>query len=68
MPDISMCMTKTCPKRGDCYRYRAIPNGRRQSYGSFTAHSEDAPCRYFAQVRDGDSLLPRRVEMGTVEP
>jgi hypothetical protein len=32
MPDISMCPGGECPKRHDCYRYRAIPNGHRQSY------------------------------------
>jgi len=31
MPDISMCLTKDCPKRNKCYRYIAIPS-QWQSY------------------------------------
>lgn len=57
MPDISMCMNRTCPKRAKCYRYRVAPNGDRQSYGSFT-HTEAEPCRRFSAVEKGDRLVP----------
>ena len=36
MPDITMCVNKTCPVRGKCYRYMAIPSSHnRQSYAMF---------------------------------
>ena len=35
MPDISMCMNSDCPRRYTCYRYRAIPNKKWQSYSNF---------------------------------
>ncbi len=31
MPDISMCSGANCPKREDCYRFKAKPD-RMQSY------------------------------------
>lgn len=35
MADITMCMSKTCPKRESCYRALAKPD-RLQSYADFT--------------------------------
>ena len=35
MPDITMCLTATCPKKDQCYRYIAKPD-RFQSYSDFT--------------------------------
>lgn len=35
MPDITMCLTRTCPKRNQCYRYMAKPD-RYQSYANYT--------------------------------
>lgn len=32
MADISMCNGHNCTKRETCYRFKAIPNPRRQSY------------------------------------
>lgn len=34
MPDMAMCSGGECPKKDECYRYRAIPNEFRQSYFS----------------------------------
>jgi len=47
MPDISMCSNNNCIKANRCYRFIAIPNPYRQSYGEF---SQD-PCEYFIDVR-----------------
>ncbi|MDB4278019.1 hypothetical protein N9917_00155 [Deltaproteobacteria bacterium] len=58
MPDISMCMNQTCPKRSQCYRYRVAPNPYRQSYGSFASDTEENPCRYFAAFVEADQVLP----------
>lgn len=35
MPDITMCLTRTCLKKEECYRYKAKPD-RYQSYANFT--------------------------------
>ena len=35
MPDISMCANQVCPKREECFRYRATPSEFRQSFGEF---------------------------------
>ena len=35
MPDITMCVTKTCPIREGCFRYTAKPNNY-QSYSDFS--------------------------------
>ena len=32
MPDIAMCLSFKCPKRGNCYRYLAKPSPYVQSY------------------------------------
>ncbi len=32
MPDITMCKGDDCPKREDCYRFTARPNGAMQSW------------------------------------
>ena len=44
MPDISMCCTVTCPKRAECYRYRAVPTPDKQSLMVGTPWSEEEPC------------------------
>lgn len=35
MPDIAMCKNRDCPLVKKCYRYMAVPNQYRQTYGSF---------------------------------
>jgi hypothetical protein len=32
MPDITMCSGRGCPKKDQCYRYKATPNQYWQSY------------------------------------
>lgn len=34
MTDITMCANGTCPKRSDCYRFRAVPAAQ-QYFGDF---------------------------------
>ena len=34
MPDLAMCHNKECPRRADCYRYRAIADDIWQTYFS----------------------------------
>jgi hypothetical protein len=41
MPDIAMCKAHICPDRQTCYRYKAIPDPYRQTYGSFYEHIGD---------------------------
>jgi hypothetical protein len=57
MPDISMCSTRGCSIRGICYRYRAVPNGRRQSYMSPPAPSDGVSCEHFEAVVESDKLV-----------
>lgn len=58
MPDIAMCMGDHCPRKIECYRYRAIPHARRQSYFTKTPVQPDGSCRYFATLRPGDAVSP----------
>jgi hypothetical protein len=44
MPDITMCDSKECPKRKDCYRSTAKPSGR-QSMADF--YDQKKNCGYF---------------------
>jgi hypothetical protein len=44
MPDISMCLNSTCPKKETCYRYMAEPD-KGQSYSSFSC--VDGECEYY---------------------
>ena len=55
MPDISMCPEVGCSRRSTCYRYMAIPNGRRQSY-MLGRGNLDADCNKYVEVKE-DSYL-----------
>lgn len=35
MPDITMCMSKNCPKKNECYRSMAKPDKYYQSYADY---------------------------------
>ena len=56
MPDISMCIGGDCPRKNDCYRYRAIPN----SYQTYFVNPpfRDGDCKYFNKLLPGDRLVP----------
>lgn len=47
MPDIAMCANTTCPKRGECYRFRATPS-EYQTYAEFRPEP-DGSCLRFSQ-------------------
>lgn len=47
MPDITMCMSKTCPRRESCYRALARPD-RLQSYSDFTELCKDTNEYYWS--------------------
>lgn len=51
MPDIAMCLNNECPKRNDCYRYRAVANEYQQSYGPFKP-DDDGECKKFIDIAD----------------
>jgi len=55
MADLAMCQNKECPKRAECYRYRAIPNEKWQSYQDFN-HGVDG-CEYFWEVGNRTNVL-----------
>lgn len=52
MPDISMCANKDCTLRMGCYRYRAVPNPYRQSFGGFSE-----PCKHFWPLEEASTKL-----------
>ena len=56
MPDISMCRNEDCPKKEECYRYRAVPNNW-QSWTMFEPVGREAKCDYFVPIEKGDKLM-----------
>ena len=56
MPDIAMCKGDSCPQKTACYRYRAVPEPRRQSYFSPPPVRADGTCEHFLTLRKGDVL------------
>lgn len=57
MPDISMCDGGACPKKAECYRFRAIPNPYRQLYFTIVPYDTwDKTCKYFYQIKEGDDV------------
>lgn len=66
MPDITMCTSQTCERRGQCYRAMAKPD-KCQSYADFTklCADRDFRCQWIVTDRevladDISSLLVRR--------
>lgn len=55
MSDISMCLNKECPKKNDCYRFRAIPHPTYQSYADFKYDSING-CEAFWPLEQGMRL------------
>jgi hypothetical protein len=45
MPDISMCLSTSCPSRLTCYRFTATPS-ERQTYADFRP-DESGKCDYY---------------------
>jgi hypothetical protein len=62
MPDISMCASKTCPARNQCYRFRAVPVDVGQSYAEFAPEPVTELCRYFWLLipSEGREVTPER--------
>lgn len=53
MPDISMCLSPTCPLRGNCYRHEESgtkPSEFRQAY--MTPAVQGARCRYYWPIEE----------------
>jgi hypothetical protein len=55
MPDIAMCANLECPKRGECYRFRATPSAF-QSYAAFKPEP-DGSCLRFSQISEGERAV-----------
>jgi len=57
MADISMCKGGECPDKNECYRHRAMPSPRWQTY--FTAvpyNKQEEVCDMFLPIHTGDNL------------
>ena len=44
-----MCKEDSCPKKMDCYRYRATPNGQYQSYFAEKPNNGDK-CEHYQEI------------------
>ena len=55
MPDITMCTSKTCERRKQCYRATAKPD-KMQSYADFTSLCADRDFRCQWVVTDREVL------------
>lgn len=56
MPDIAMCPGDGCPKKTDCYRYRAVPTPQSQAYFGTPPLAPDGSCPEFLKLRPRDRL------------
>ena len=56
MPDITVCVNRTCTKRMTCYRYRAHWSPRWQSVSLF--RPVDGKCAFYSELREKDSVVP----------
>jgi len=52
MPDITLCVSKTCLRKEGCYRHNAIPFKYRQSYAEFQ-EDQNGECEYFIPCKKG---------------
>jgi hypothetical protein len=50
MPDISMCLNERCPRKAKCYRFRAVPEPKWQSYCEFESVLCGVPCKHFISI------------------
>lgn len=70
MPDYCMCRDALCPNRHSCFRYRAVPNGWRQSYFAGPPHDDITACEHFMDTEGWpDKMLrPEGEEVELSEP
>ena len=61
MPDISMCLNETCPDRRLCYRFMAVPDPNRQSYGDFAPEPEAMRCESFRHIDTAPTKLREEI-------
>ncbi len=61
MPDLTLCVTEECPKRGNCYRAQATPDPLRQSWARF----QWPGCTAFVACDRQDSLPVVEGEAGS---
>lgn len=50
-----MCANEKCSLRMGCYRYRAVPNKWRQSYGTF--YPTQGKCNYYWPVAQASTPI-----------
>jgi len=63
MPDITMCKGKGCPKKENCWRYRAIPTPNWQSYFVNSPWSEEKQeCEHFLDLEKRQGFRVRHLE------
>lgn len=62
MPDITMCLSKNCPEKENCYRARAKPD-RWQSYSDFEilCHKDNGFPDFMPIFKDG--ILEKQKEV-----
>ncbi len=55
MPDFTMCVSTECWRNNKCYRYRAIPEPKTQSYADL--YNCGKFCREFIEIIEGDKIV-----------
>lgn len=56
MSDITMCRGGLCPKKEDCYRYKAPVNEYRQAYFTFVPYTPGESCdMYYPYEKPNES-------------
>jgi hypothetical protein len=52
-----MCPGDGCPRKSECYRYRAVPTPLTQSYFAHPPIAVDGSCEEFLELRPHDRLV-----------
>lgn len=59
MVDIAMCNNNLCTLKETCYRFKAIANEFRQSYGIFKQDKE-GKCDYYWKIEKNEKVQNRK--------
>lgn len=64
MADIVMCLYKNCSMKEKCYRYKAKPSLRMQSYGAFLECSWSSDYKNFWEIGSDKPKNPKHMING----
>lgn len=52
MPDITMCVGNNCPKKENCYRFKAIPDLVQSMFAPEASYTGEDDCEEFWNIED----------------